>query len=137
MKTTTVGAEQLRRELTDLLNRAGYGGERFIVERHGTPLVAVIPYEEYMRRPVTFSTKSLNGDNMRERSLEHILDSLSQSLEEGGVTYEMLAEGMKRERIRTLKEHYPEFWEMYGQQIEESIYMAEEPADEPVAETIH
>jgi len=47
MKTTTVGAEQLRRELTDLLNRAGYAGEHFVVERHGTPLAVRVPCELY------------------------------------------------------------------------------------------
>ena len=55
---------------------------------------------------------------------------MTQTLENEGVTYEVLAEGMKRERIRTLKELYPEFWTMYGSQIEEET-------NEPVVAAVH
>ena len=130
MKTTPIGAEQLRRELTDLLNRAGYAGEHFVVERHGTPLAVLMPYEEYMQRMGAPSSTLLNGNHRRERPLEGILQSLTQTLENEGVTYEVLAEGMKRERIRTLKELYPEFWTMYGSQIEEET-------NEPVVAAVH
>lgn len=130
MKTTTIGAEQLRRELTDLLNRAGYAGEHFVVERHGTPLAVLVPYEEYMQRTGASSSTLLNGNHRRIRPLEGILQSLTQTLENEGVTYEVLAEGMKRERIRTLKELYPEFWTIYGSQIEEET-------NEPVVATVH
>lgn len=137
MKTTTVGVEQLRRELTDLLNRAGYAGEHFIVERHGTPLAVLAPYEEYMQRISTSSTTLLNGNHRRERPLEEILHSLSQTLEDEGITYEVLAEGMKRERIRTLKELYPEFWAIFGSQIEENGPSTEREMSEPVIAAVH
>ncbi len=42
-----IGAEQFRRQLTDLLNRTRYGQDHIIVERHGTPLGALIPYDLY------------------------------------------------------------------------------------------
>lgn len=42
-----IGAEQFRRQLTDLLNRTSYGGDHIIIERHGTPLGALIPYALY------------------------------------------------------------------------------------------
>jgi prevent-host-death family protein len=44
MAIRRVGAEQFRRELADILARVSYGGDQVIVERHGTPQVAVIPY---------------------------------------------------------------------------------------------
>jgi len=42
-----IGAEQFRRQLTDLLNRVSYGNEHVIIERHGTPLAAMIPFHLY------------------------------------------------------------------------------------------
>lgn len=42
-----IGAEQFRRQLTDLLNRVSYGNEHVIIERHGTPLAALIPFQLY------------------------------------------------------------------------------------------
>ena len=35
-----------RRNMSELLNRAAYGGERFVVTRHGKELVAIVPVEE-------------------------------------------------------------------------------------------
>jgi len=32
-----------RRNMAELLNRAAYGGERFVVTRHGKELVAIVP----------------------------------------------------------------------------------------------
>ena len=42
-KVTTAEA---RRHMADLLNRAAYGKERFVVTRHGKGLVAIVPLEE-------------------------------------------------------------------------------------------
>lgn len=50
MNEIRISAEQFRRELTELLSQAGYGGATVVVERHGTPLAALIPYQEYQRR---------------------------------------------------------------------------------------
>lgn len=47
MAEVHVGAEQFRRQLTDLLNRTSYGGDHIIIERHSTPLGALIPYALY------------------------------------------------------------------------------------------
>ena len=35
-----------RRKMAELLNRAAYGKERFVVTRHGKELVAIVPLEE-------------------------------------------------------------------------------------------
>lgn len=42
-KVTTAEA---RKHMSDLLNRAAYGKERFVVTRHGKELVAIVPLEE-------------------------------------------------------------------------------------------
>ncbi|MEZ4865613.1 MAG: type II toxin-antitoxin system prevent-host-death family antitoxin [Caldilineaceae bacterium] len=47
MTALHIGAEQFRRQLTELLNRVSYGGEHIIIERHSTPLAALIPFELY------------------------------------------------------------------------------------------
>jgi len=35
-----------RKNMAELLNRAAYGGERFVVTRHGKELVAIVPVED-------------------------------------------------------------------------------------------
>ena len=42
-KVTTADA---RKNMAELLNRAAYGKERFVVTRHGKGLVAIVPLEE-------------------------------------------------------------------------------------------
>lgn len=37
---------EARRQLAELLSRAAYGKERFVVTRHGKELVAIVPLEE-------------------------------------------------------------------------------------------
>lgn len=41
MKPVTTA--EARKRMAELLNRAAYGGERFVVTRHGNPLVAIVP----------------------------------------------------------------------------------------------
>lgn len=44
MKNVTTA--EARKNLSELLNRAAYGGERFVVTRHGRELVAIVPLED-------------------------------------------------------------------------------------------
>jgi prevent-host-death family protein len=37
---------QARKHMAELLNRAAYGGERFVVTRHGKGIVAIVPLED-------------------------------------------------------------------------------------------
>ena len=37
---------EARSQMADLLNRAAYGKERFVVTRHGKELVAIVPLED-------------------------------------------------------------------------------------------
>ena len=37
---------EARKNMAELINRAAYGKERFVVTRHGKELVAIVPLEE-------------------------------------------------------------------------------------------
>lgn len=101
MSIIRVGAEQFRRRLTDLLNRVSYGGDEVIVERNGRPLAVLRPYAE------------------REQTVEALADEidrtpvLANELEAArlaaGISYEQLAQQLHLERLRTLREKYPDF----------------------------
>ncbi len=41
-----IAAKKLRQEMSDTLNRVAYGGERFLVERRGKSVVAVVSVED-------------------------------------------------------------------------------------------
>jgi hypothetical protein len=47
MSEIRVGAEQFRRQLTDWLSRAGYSADHIIIERHGSPLAVLVPFDFY------------------------------------------------------------------------------------------
>ncbi len=44
MKAITTA--EARKNMSELVNRAAYGGERFVVTRHGKELVAIVPLQE-------------------------------------------------------------------------------------------
>lgn len=39
----SVSATEARRDFTELLNKAGYGGEVVLIERHQRPVAALVP----------------------------------------------------------------------------------------------
>lgn len=41
-----ISTADARRNMAELVNRAAYGGERFVVTRHGKELVAIVPLED-------------------------------------------------------------------------------------------
>ena len=41
-----VSTAETRKHMAELLNRAAYGGERFVVTRHGKELAAIVPLAE-------------------------------------------------------------------------------------------
>lgn len=41
-----IAADQARDQLGDLINRAGFGGERFILTRHGKQVVALVSIDD-------------------------------------------------------------------------------------------
>ena len=46
MGTVTISAMNLREQIGDILNRVRYAGERFIVERRGKPVAAIVSVDE-------------------------------------------------------------------------------------------
>lgn len=49
MATTIVPAMELRRRAGELLARIRYAGERFVIERHGEPIAALVSIEDLRR----------------------------------------------------------------------------------------
>lgn len=41
-----VTTAETRKNMSELINRAAYGGERFVVTRHGKELVAIVPLDD-------------------------------------------------------------------------------------------
>lgn len=41
-----VTTRELRDKLSELVGRCAYGGDRFVVKRHGKPLAAIVPLED-------------------------------------------------------------------------------------------
>lgn len=50
---TTITATELARNLSDILNRVKYHGERFIVERNGVVVATLAPPPEHEKPPIT------------------------------------------------------------------------------------
>ena len=46
---TIISTVELRRRLADTINRASYGRSRFVVERNGRPVAAIIPIDDLLR----------------------------------------------------------------------------------------
>ena len=44
-----VNASTAREKLPDLINRAGYGGERIVIQRRGKAIAAIISYDDLKR----------------------------------------------------------------------------------------
>jgi len=42
----TVTTRDLRDRLSEIVGRCAYGGDRFVVKRHGKPLAAIVPIED-------------------------------------------------------------------------------------------
>ena len=42
----SVSATAARQSFSESLNRAAYGGERVVIQRHGKPIAAVVPIED-------------------------------------------------------------------------------------------
>lgn len=117
MDTIHVSAEQLRRQLADLLNRVGYGKERVIVERYGAPVAVLLPYKTYQNLPEVASKSEEPNPPANELAPFEQAPALAQEIEtarkEAGLTYETLAERLQTERLKTLREKYPDFAARY------------------------
>ncbi len=53
---TKIGVAEAKRRFADVLGGVRYKGERYIIERNGTPMAAVVPLsdlEQHVERPAT------------------------------------------------------------------------------------
>lgn len=51
VRTSEIPVTEARAQLSDLINRVGYGGERIVLTRHGKPLVALVPAADLEAAP--------------------------------------------------------------------------------------
>jgi prevent-host-death family protein len=45
-KLTPIGIAEAKRRFADVLGSVRYGGERYVVERNGTPMAAIVPLSD-------------------------------------------------------------------------------------------
>ena len=98
-----MGAEQFRRQLAELLNRVGYGGDQVIVERHGTPIAVLLPYSTFA------AWEKSSGDKPVADQVVTLAAELEQARLAAGLSCEDMARTLQEDRLRTLREQYPEF----------------------------
>jgi prevent-host-death family protein len=103
MGVLQMGAEQFRRQLTDLLNRVGYGGDQVIIERYGAPIAVLLPYSLYASLEARRDTAS------PVEQVPALAAALQEARQAAGLSYEDLARQLQAERLRTLREKYPDF----------------------------
>lgn len=46
---TEIAADEVRSQLGDLMDRAGFKGERIIITRHGKPVVGLVSVDDVLR----------------------------------------------------------------------------------------
>lgn len=118
MAVVRVGAEDFRRELTQLLNKVGYSGDHVVVKRHNEEIAAVVPFELYQQLDLAKWTMPARGaaqdqsagqDYFPVEEVPRLAAEIEASRVAAGITYETLAEGLRAERLRTLREKYPDY----------------------------
>lgn len=118
MAVVTVSAENFRRELTRLLNQVGYSGDHVVVKRHNEEIAVIVPIDLYQQLDLSRWTKPVESNGSRKAAAEQLLPveevaRLAHEIEsariEAGISYETLAEGLRAERLTTLREKYPEY----------------------------
>ena len=57
-----IGIAKAREGLSDLVNEVAYGGERYVVERRGKPLAALIGVDEYRRLTELLAEAGVNDE---------------------------------------------------------------------------
>ena len=57
----TIGIAKAREELAELVNQVAFGGERYVVERRGKPLAALIGADEYRQLTELLAEVGVNG----------------------------------------------------------------------------
>lgn len=112
MTEIRTGAEQFRRQLTDLLNRVSYGGDHIVIERHGTPLAALIPFQLYEALlaadiPTKLATLSANENSTADLAAE--IETILRS----SITYETAVGAGTPAQTRLLSEQAQSYYETH------------------------
>lgn len=77
--TTKISSTEARTVLGELLARAGYGGERFILERRGKPLAALISIEDLKRlESIESQDKRRSPETIQEVTEEYVTDQIAE-----------------------------------------------------------
>lgn len=58
----TIGIAKAREGLSDLINEVAFGGERYVVERRGKPLAALIGVDEYRQLTELLAEAGVNDE---------------------------------------------------------------------------
>lgn len=104
MAEIRIGAEQFRRQLTDLLNRVSYGADHVVVERHGTALAALIPFALYEAILAAELPQKLAGHSASDSGTSELAAEIEAVLQSNGVTYKARDEEVQEAPAALLRE---------------------------------
>lgn len=108
MKILRVSSEQLRRQLSELLNQVSYSEAQIVVERYGKPIAVLSPY----RQPASAADQPQDVWAPSEQ-VPHLAQQIEKAVQEAGIAYDHLAADLQAERLKTLRDKYPEFAQRY------------------------
>lgn len=74
-----ISTAETRKHMSELLNRAMYGSERFVVTRHGKELAAIVPLEDVA---LLERLRSLLSEREFERAVSEIRSADTRSWDE-------------------------------------------------------
>jgi prevent-host-death family protein len=108
MEVLQVSSEQLRRQLSELLNQVSYNDVQIVIERYGKPIAVLSPYtqpESSLEEPEELF--------MPAEEVAKLARQIEKEVQVAGIDYDRLAADLQTERLKTVREKYPEFVERY------------------------
>lgn len=112
MAEIRIGAEQFRRQLTDLLNRVSYGADHVVVERHGTALAALIPFALYEAILVAEIPQKLDRHSTSDSNTADLAAEIEAVLQSSGITYKAREEEAQEAPAALLRERAANTYEL-------------------------
>lgn len=122
MAEIRIGAEQFRRQLTDLLNRVSYGDDHVVVERHGTAMAALISFEIYQALLAADIPQKLTKRSETEASTADLAAEIEAILQDRGLTYQSSAAITQHEQLPMVQEQATSYY------VQPSTFTLEEVA---------
>ncbi len=95
-RTTHIGASEVKAHFADIISRVAYGNERFIVERHGKPVVAIVSLGELVDftpsedKPGFLSFQGIWGDLLSDEEIDDFVAAVYRLREEPATPVEPL-----------------------------------------------